>query len=50
MAERPAIDMGIGFIKIISVIAPLAGLTWNSYRNDCDFPNDYSYMEQEIQN
>ena len=26
MAERPAIDMGIGFIKIISVIAPLAGL------------------------
>ena len=26
MAERPAIDSGIGFIKIISVIAPLAGL------------------------
>jgi biopolymer transport protein ExbB len=26
MAERPAIDQGIGFIKIISVIAPLAGL------------------------
>lgn len=26
MAERPAIDKGIGFIKIISVIAPLAGL------------------------
>ena len=26
MAERPKIDSGIGFIKIISVIAPLAGL------------------------
>ena len=26
MAERPAIEQGIGFIKIISVIAPLAGL------------------------
>ena len=26
MAERPAIDQGIGFIKIISVISPLAGL------------------------
>ena len=26
MDERPAIDQGIGFIKIISVIAPLAGL------------------------
>ena len=26
MAERPAIDQGIGFIKINSVIAPLAGL------------------------
>ena len=25
-AERPAIEQGIGFIKIISVIAPLAGL------------------------
>ena len=26
MAERPSIERGIGFIKIISVVAPLAGL------------------------
>jgi biopolymer transport protein ExbB len=41
MAERPAIDQGIGFIKIISVIAPLAGIAWNCDRYDCYFPNDH---------
>ena len=26
MAERPAIERGIGAVRIISVVAPLAGL------------------------
>ena len=42
MAERPAIERGIPVVKIISVVAPLAGLLRNSYRYDCNVPTDYT--------
>ena len=49
MAERPAIDSGIGFIKIISVIAPLAGLLGTVTGMIVTFQM-ITFMEQAIQN